>query len=120
MNRSRILRLISISPSSCSGCAVSQEADRPRSPSPPKKKSRPLLLEAPGAGEQVAEANRFTYKAPSEYLTTSANSPKASAAAAPGANEGTMNGENTSLTEEDDEEEDEFAKMVCDHASGRR
>jgi hypothetical protein len=63
-------------------------------PSPPKKRSKPLLLEAPSGDEQVSEANKFVYKASGSYKASEVES---------------------SAEDEDQEEdeEDEFEKMVC-------
>jgi hypothetical protein len=65
-----------------------------RIPSPPKKKSKPLLLEAPGTEDHVSEANKFTYKAPGSYGSDKEPT------------------EDADLGEQEDEDDD-FAKMVC-------
>jgi hypothetical protein len=63
-------------------------------PSPPKKRSKPLLLEAPSGDEQVSEANKFVYKASGSYNTSET-------------------GSTAEDEDQEEDEEDEFAKMVC-------
>lgn len=70
-------------------------------PSPPKKKSKPLLLEAPTGNEEISDSNKFTYKAPGSY--GSSKSAKA---------EGHIL-EDSAAEEEDEDGDDDFARMVC-------
>ena len=66
-------------------------------PSPPKKRSKPLLLEAPSGDENVSEANKFVYKASGSYSSSKGDNPESGSG---------------SMADEDEDEEDDFEKMV--------
>ena len=68
-----------------------------RIPSPPKKRSKPLLLEAPSGDEDVSEANKFVYKASGSYSSSKSDNPESGSG---------------SMADEDEDEEDDFEKMV--------
>jgi hypothetical protein len=63
------------------------------------------LLEAPSGDEGISEANKFTYKAPGSY-----NSDKSPT--------GETNSVVDDVPEEEDDGDDDFARMVCTFTSG--
>lgn len=74
-------------------------------PSPPKKKSKPLLLEAPSGDEGISDANKFTYKASGSYGSNHASKEEVASAA-------------DDIAAEDEEDgDDDFARMVCSFLS---
>ena len=73
-------------------------------PSPPKKRSKPLLLEAPSGDEGISESNKFTYQASGTY-----NSDK------PPTEESIAQVDDA--PEEEDDGDDDFARMVTPQAS---
>jgi RNA polymerase II subunit A-like phosphatase len=72
-------------------------------PSPPKKKPKPLLLEAPSTDDDVPDANKFTYKAPGSYKEAKTGVSPEPASVGEGSVVDSVTGE---------DEDDEFARMV--------
>jgi hypothetical protein len=75
-------------------------------PSPPKKRSKPLLLEAPGADDQISENNKFVYRAPGGYKSAEAATPDTEQQ-----DEG-EDAEAADATEGDGDDDDDFARML--------
>lgn len=91
--------------------------------SPPKKRSKPLLLGPPGAEDVIPEANRMQYKSPGGYG-------KGKGKDTNGEDENDELGQSDSLGDsksngsaqgdvDDDDDDDEFAKMVSSFSQRR-
>lgn len=75
----------------------------------PPKRRKPLLLEAPTADDDIPEANRYQYKSRDSHSTSEAIGAADSNAEEDQRDEGSRA---STQGEEDDGEDDDFARMV--------